>query len=50
MLWEHPALISALPVCKALNYLLPMTMDKRILEVSFLHQLVSPRTEDSVLI
>lgn len=43
-------LVSALPACKALNYLLPVTMDKRILEVSFLHQLVSPRTEDSVLI
>lgn len=39
-------LVSALPACKALTYLLPMTMDKRILEVSFLHQLVSPRTEE----
>lgn len=43
-------LASAFPVHKALSYLLPVTMDKRILEVGFLHRLVSPGTENSLLI
>lgn len=43
-------LACAFPVCKALSYLLPVTMDERILEVSFLHCLVPPGTEDSLLI
>lgn len=43
-------LASAFPMCKALSYLLPMTVDKRVLEVSFLHCLVSPRTENSPFI
>lgn len=42
-------LASTFLMCEALSYLLPVTVDKRILEVSFLHCLVSPGRENSPL-